>query len=168
MPNRPSTKPAAVAASKRRGETNSALIEHFDSQAILRENMSMDDEQAAEDLSRHIWESGSEDDGIRARLHAHALRWLTEASTLQLQRMAQAIDMIRADAGVHTPAESFIDSALSTHYFFGGLTPEWVAKQIDPENIEGFHRNYHDAVAVNRRFSSMYRPRIEPQIRRAS
>lgn len=91
---------------------------------------------------------------------------ISGAGSLFLQEVAQFIDIAEHDRGCATPAEEFITSMVSSHYRNGGLTPDVVAKEIDPDNVDGFYENFKSLLDERRQFDAIYcdrRPDVEQQ-----
>jgi hypothetical protein len=90
---------------------------------------------------------------------------ISGAGSLFLQEVAQFIDIAEHDRGCATPAEEFITSMVSSHYRNGGLTPDMVAKEIDPDNVDGFYENFKCLLDERRQFDAIYgeRPDVHAQ-----
>jgi hypothetical protein len=96
-------------------------------------------------------------DIARGLLLTMILEALSDASIIVLQSSARAIDMLIADRGCITPAEALIDDLLTAHFTQGGITPQFLARQMDPENTDGFAMNFKDQAHVLGRYARTYR-----------
>lgn len=91
----------------------------------------------------HTAIAGLEDDSWPRDLMAMVVARLLTFNGIQLQRLAQFADVLAHEFNCRdAPAESFIESMLGRHYLLGGLTPEDVADEADPNNPEGFAHNH--------------------------
>ena len=93
---------------------------------------------------------------LRVRFLAMILKAIAEMDIHSLQSVAQLTDMVENEQGCSTPAENLVHGLVATHYLYGGITPETVARELDPENTDGFRLNFDEAVDVTRRFSATY------------
>ena len=93
---------------------------------------------------------------LRVRFLAMILKAIAEMNVYSLQEVAQLTDMAENNQGCPTPAENLITGLAGTHYLYGGITPETLVRELDPENTDGFRLNFDDAVDVTRRFSATY------------
>jgi hypothetical protein len=97
-----------------------------------------------------------EEVALSASLAAMIHKGIAQMRPFQLQEVAQFIDLVLHDQGCTTPAEAFITDLVSDHYAYGGITPERVAEQLDPDNSDGFRFNFVEAIEVARRMRAIY------------
>jgi hypothetical protein len=112
------------------------------------------------DLLRMRWVfelSGQEEAAIRGRLLDLIQRSIAEMCTSGIQNVARFIDAIEHSYGSITPAEKLIDDIVRHHYEWGGITPEFLRDQLDPENHDGFEYNFGDAIDIAKRMAATYR-----------
>lgn len=95
-------------------------------------------------------------ESARAALSTMILKSVAKMPALRTLDVARAVDMIEHDQGCSTPAENFVTGLLAAHYLFGGITPETVVRELDPENIDGFRVNFGDAIEVAKRLNATY------------
>jgi hypothetical protein len=111
------------------------------------------------DLLRMRWVfelSGQAEAAIRGRLLDLIQRGLAEMCTSGIQNVARFIDAIEHSYGNITPAEKLIDDIVRHHYEWGGITPEFLRDQLDPENHDGFVYNFGDAINIAKRMAVTY------------
>lgn len=95
-------------------------------------------------------------ESARVALSAMILHSLAEMPALRIVDVARAVDIIEHDQGCSTPAENFVTGLLAAHYLYGGITPETVVRELDPENTDGFRVNFGDAIEVAKRLNATY------------
>jgi hypothetical protein len=76
-----------------------------------------------------------------------------------LQEVARFIDIVKHNRGCATPAEQFITKMVALHYANGGLTPDDVAREIDPGSPEGFRADFESLLDERRHFDLIYTDR---------
>jgi hypothetical protein len=97
-----------------------------------------------------------ERDRIASSIAAMIVKEIADLSALNLQAVARFIDLVKHDQGTITPAESLIADLVNDHYERDGITPEDVARQLDPKNTDGFRYNFYDALKSARRMRAAY------------
>jgi hypothetical protein len=112
---------------------------------------------ATDPLRDSFWDlPDSESSSVAATLFRTTIQRIGEMDPIALQRVAQFVDVVVHGRGCSTPAEDFLMHMVDTHYDPEGLTPERIARQLDPDNVDGFRCNFDDAVAIGRRFREHY------------
>jgi hypothetical protein len=100
---------------------------------------------------------------LRGALISYIMRHVTELDWLDnIQRVAQFVHVVSNYGGCTTPAQTFLVDMVDAHYRYGGLTPEIVARQLDPENTDGFSMNFEEQLENAKGFLHRY-PRLMAQ-----
>ena len=111
-------------------------------------------------LMRPYWGiEENERDDAQQKLANYIHDTIADLSAVYIQDVARFVDICRNARGCESPAEEFIIGLVQQHYD-GGLTPEHVRKELDPDNSDGFQLNFTELQTTIAHHHAIYGQRV--------